>query len=414
MVADGDAMNCRSPRKPDPRDARARVPRWRTWLAALGAAAASACRPEAPPAQLPPAVTVATPVRQAVTNYLEYTGNTAASDSVTLVARVEGYLEQVHFADGARVHAGDVLFTIQPAQYQAQLAQAEAQVAAQKAAVAHATTELARYSDLVKKDSAPQTQVDRWAYERDSSLAALHAAEAQVELAQLNLSYTRVTAPFDGRIGRHLVDPGNVVGGLGQPANLAEIDKTDPLYVYFTIDERDLLALRAHYASNSERSLTDREVPAAFGLLDEDGYPHQGRLDFASLSVAPRTGTLQVRGIFPNPDPGVLPGLFARVRIANGPPREALVIPGEAIAFDQLGEYVLLVATDGTVSRRAIKTGAQLGDRYVVEDGLAPTDTVVVAGLARAIPGRKVRPEPPDSTPADGTAAATPQDSHTP
>src|SRR5262249_12970622 len=155
--------------------------------------------------------------------YLQFTGNTAATDSVTLVARVEGYLEQISFTDGARVHKGDLLFTIQQDQYKAQLQQAQAQVAAQEAALWHAKTELGRYTELVKQDSAPQTQVDRWQYERDSAAAALLSARAQVELAQLNLSYTRITAPFDGRMGRHLVDPGNLVGAMGQQTNLAQI-----------------------------------------------------------------------------------------------------------------------------------------------------------------------------------------------
>ena len=350
---------------------------------------ASACARDTTEPAAPPAVSVAHPTTQSVTDAFEFTGNTAASQSVTLVARVEGYLEGIHFSDGADVHGGDLLFTIQPDQYQAQLKQAEAQVAAEKAAVEHATTELGRYTELVKHDSAPQTQVDRWEYERDSSLAALHGAEAQVDLAKLNLGYTRVTAPLDGRIGRHLVDVGNLVGGVGQAKDLAEINQIDPLYVYFTIDERAVLALLAERSAGHMPAA----IPAAFGLLEENGYPHPGQVDFASLSVAPRTGTLQVRGTFPNPAPGVPPGLFARVRIPKGPPRDALVIPGDAISFDQQGAYVLIVNANDVVERRAITTGTQVGDQYVVESGLRADDWIVVAGLARAIPGRKVSPD---------------------
>jgi RND family efflux transporter MFP subunit len=352
-------------------------------------------------------VTVATPAVEAVANHLEYTGNTAAFYSVTLVARVEGYLEQIHFTDGAQVRKGDLLFTIQQDQYKAQLQQAEAQVAAQQAAVAHATTELGRYTKLVKEDSAPETQVDRWQYERDSAAAALLAAQAQVELAKLNLSYTLVTAPFDGRMGRHLVDVGNLVGSMGQQTNLAQIDKTDPLYVYFTIDERDLLRIMAERQRTPHPGLAEQRIPAAFGLLDETGYAHEGQLDFASLEVAPTTGTLQVRGIFPNPAPGVLPGLFVRVRIATGPPQQALVVPGDAIGFDQQGEYVLVVTDANTVERRPIKTGAQVGEQFVVSEGLQASDWIVVAGLARAIPGRQVKPD-------RAVAAATPPAGATP
>jgi RND family efflux transporter MFP subunit len=372
-------------------------------LAAL--AASASCHSDATPAAVPPSVTVAQPTTQPVAAYLDFTGNTAPTDSVTLVARVEGYLEKIHFTDGAQVKKGDLLFTIQQSQYKAQLQQAIASVEAQRAAVKHAETELARYSALVVEDSAPQTQVDRWKYERDASLAALYSAEGQVELAKLNLQYTEVRAPFDGRMGRHLIDIGNLVGGVGQPGNLAQIEKMDPLYVYFTIDERALLELRAQHRTDAGQPLNQRKIPAAFGLLDEDGYPHEGMLDFASLDVAPRTGTLQVRGVFPNPAPPILSGLFARVRIPLGAPRPAIVIPGDALSFDQQGEYVLVVNADDVVERRPVTTGQQIGEQYVVEQGLQTSDWVVVEGLARAIPGRKVAPQRGAVTPRPTPAA---------
>jgi RND family efflux transporter MFP subunit len=364
-------------------------------IALLASVIISGCRttPEVAP-QTPPTVTVARPVSRAVSDYFDFTGNTAAINSVTLVARVEGYLEKIHFTDGEVVRKNQVLFTIQQDQYQAQLQQALANVEAQKAALWHAKVEFARYSRLLKQDAATQTEVDQWHYKRDAAEADLLSAQAQVVIARLNLSYTTVTAPFDGRIGRHLVDPGNLVGAMGKQTALAEINQINPLYVYFTINERDLLRiLKRKQTSPDELQKYARYIPVYFGLSNEDGYPHQGRLDFASISVNPTTGTLQLRGIFPNPELTILPGLFVRVRVQSPEEHHALLIPGDALSFDQQGEYVLVVNAKNVVERRSVKTGFQVGDQMVVESGLKPDDWVVIDGLLQAIPGRRVNPQ---------------------
>jgi RND family efflux transporter MFP subunit len=372
-------------------------------LAAIVLTIISGCRgtESTPP---PPQVTVARPVSQKVVDYLNFTGNTAATDSVSLVARVEGYLQSIHFVDGSRVKKGALLFTIQQDQYKAQLQQAEAQVAAQTAALWHAKRELARYTNLLKEDAATQTDVDHWQYEKDNSQAALLGAEAQVELAKLNLGYTTIRAPFDGRIGRHLVNPGNLVGAMGQQSQLAQIDRVDPIYVYFTINERDLLRIVARNKNLAGKGLADRQIPVEFELSNETDFPHSGLLDFASIAVSQTTGTLQLRGIFPNRDLTILPGLFVRVRVPVALPRDALMVPGDAVSFDQQGEYLLVVNDKNLVERRGVTVGPQVGSMQAIEQGLRPDDWVIVEGLLQAIPGRVVSPERQSLS---STAAAT-------
>jgi RND family efflux transporter MFP subunit len=354
----------------------------------------------------PPPVTVAHPQVQTVTDYLTFTGNTAAIDAVKLVARVEGYLEKIHFTDGALVKKDDLLFTIQQEQYKAQLEQAEAQLEAQQAALSHAKTEMARYADLLKQDASSQVEVDHWQYQRDAAEAGVRNARAQVEIAKLNLSYTLVKAPFDGRMGRHLVDPGNVVGAMGQQTALAEIERVDPLYVYFTINERDLLRIRQSDQALVRQPISDKAIPAAIGLMNEDGFPHEGRLDFAAMSVAPTTGTLQLRGLFPNQAHNLLPGLFARIRVPAAERRDALLIPGDALSFDQQGEYVLLVNDKNVIERRSVTTGEQIGDNLVIEAGLKADEWIVVDGRLQAIPGRVVNPQRRDNSGSSPAKAA--------
>jgi RND family efflux transporter MFP subunit len=361
---------------------------------------------KAPP---PPKVTVAHPLQKPVTDYLEFTGNAVAYNTVPLRARVEGYLEKVLFKDGAPVKKGQLLFLIQQEQYQAQLQKSQAQVLAEKAQLEHAQTEYVRYSKLVKEDAAAQTDVDRWHYERDSRRAAVMAAEANVALAKLNLSYTRITAPFDGRMGRHLKDPGALVGA-GEKTLLAEINQINPIYVYFSINEQDLLRVRGPKPPTAEEELKKR-YPVYIGLADETGYPHPGYLDFAAISLNPTTGSLQLRGILRNPEAVILPGLFARVRVPIAEEKGAILVPETAIGYDQLGAFVKVVNDKHVVERRQVKLGNQVDTDRVVLEGLQGNDWVVVEGLIRAMPGREVTPEQATKTRASGGAqqAPTPQ-----
>ena len=339
----------------------------------------------------PPQVTVSQPVRQPVTDYLEFTGNTQAINTVQLRARVQGYLEKVFFQDGDQVKKDQMLFLIQQNTYEAKLKQAEAQVLQQKASHDYAVIQVARYTKLVQQKAAAQSDLDNWRFQRDSSQAAIVAAEANRDLAKLDLSYTKVTAPFDGRIDRRLKDPGNLVGA-GEFTLLAEVNQIDPIYVYFTINESDLLRVMGKTGRATVQSQRIK-VPLSLGLANEEGYPRRGYLDFAAISLTPTTGTLLLRGIFPNPDFKILPGLFARVRAPIvGPEKTALLAPEAAIGYDQLGSYVLVVDDQNVVQRRSVKIGVQKEERRVIEEGLQGDEWVITNGLLRAIPGRPVTP----------------------
>jgi len=358
-------------------------------------------KPQPPP---PPKVTVAQPVHRVVTDSLDLTGNTQAIYTVQLVARVAGYLEKVLFQDGQVVKKGQPLFLIQQNTYEASLRQAEAQILLQQAQLEYAQKQLERFSNLLPNNAASQTDVDNWRFQRDSARANLESARAQRELAQLNLDYTTVTAPFDGRIDRRLQDPGNLVGSGGNTTALAQLSQIDPIYVYFNISDLDLARLlkSTHGIPGPGDS---RKWPVFAGLPNEDGYPHQGYLDFAAISLTSTTGTLLIRGVLPNPDGRTLPGLYARVRVPLEQ-RSAFLVPDAAIGHDQQGDYVFVVNEKDVVERRGVKTGPALESLRAIDDGLKGQEWVIVNGLLKAAPGRQVTPEregsarPPQQSPS--------------
>jgi RND family efflux transporter MFP subunit len=360
-----------------------------------------------------PPVPVAKPRVQSVSNYVEVTGNAAAVNAVKLIARVEGYLEKLHYEDGAFVKKGDLLFTIQQDQYQDQLEQAQAQVLAAQASLSYAKTELVRYTALVKKDAATQTEVDKWHYQRLTADAQLLGAQAQVALAKLNLGYTEVRAPFDGIVGKHLVDPGNVVGGGGQQTALAEITQLDPIYVVANLSEQDVLKIRANLDQHRLTLADLQKVPVDVGLSNETGFPHQGTIEYVAPALDPATGTLLVRGILANPDRTLLPGFFVRMRLPMGKvDRNALLVPDRALQEDQGGRYLLIVNKDNVVEQSYVQLGQLDGALRVITSGLKPDDRVVVGDLWRANPGTKVTPQltaidVPSAGPAGATATGT-------
>lgn len=345
---------------------------------------------EPPP---PPPVTVSKPARMPVTDYLQTTGSVSAFMSVDLVARVEGYLRSVNFQDGSIVKAGQVLFVIEPEPYRAKLQGQEAQLL-------DAQSEYDRQLRMIKENATSQANVDKWRSQRDE-------AQANVLLARINLGYTQITAPFTGRIGRHLVDPGNLVGSSGSATKLATIEQIDPAYVYFSVNERDLLRVRAAAQARGQPLNQTPRVAVYLGLQTENGYPHEGTLDFANTGLDTGSGTLQLRAVVPNAHWMFLPGLFARVRIPRGAPTAQLMVPDRVVGNDQVGSYVMLVAADHKVQQRRVETGpAQDGLRAILS-GLEPGSEVVIDGLQNAVPGNIVSPiERPLAAPTAPAAAA--------
>jgi RND family efflux transporter MFP subunit len=362
------------------------------WNAAIVAAGLTACGQsntyQAPP---PPKVTVAKPVEQKVTRYFEATGNAAAVNSANLVARVQGFLTEVKYADGMPVKKGQHLFTIEPEPYQLKLQQAQAAEAAAQASAKQTEGDFDRQQDLVQRQAASKAAFDAAQAKRDNDRAKVLQTQADTKQAQINLDYTRVVAPFDGIVTARQVSVGELVGGSGTQV-LATIVQLDPIYVNFTASERDVLHVRDMLYKRGQRAQdllgTDIEV----GLQTDAGYPHKGKLDYIAPTVNQGTGTLAARAELPNALRLMLPGFFVRVRV---PLEEAgaLLVPSVALGSDQAGRYVLVVNGENTVEQRKVETGPAIGEMTVIESGLKPDDRVVTAGLLRAVPGQKVDPQ---------------------
>jgi len=344
----------------------------------------------APP---PPKVTVALPVKQTVTRYLEFTGNTAAVNSADLVARVPGFIQEVNYEDGAPVKKGTLLFTIEPEPYDIKLKQAQAAEAGAEASLKQTQADYDRQAALVHTQAASRQQYDQALAARDAAQANLIQAQVNTKLASLNDDYAHVSAPFDGIVTARQVSIGEFVGGSGAPTVLATIVQQQPIYVNFNVSEQDVLRIRANAA---QRGLTREDlmkVPVEVGLQTESGFPHTGRLDYAAPTVNPSTGTLAARAVFENSDRALLPGYFVRVRIPFQTQQDALLVPDVALGSDQGGPYVLLVNKDNVVEHRGVKTGELTDGLRVIENGLSPDDRVVIAGVLRAVPGQQVDPQ---------------------
>lgn len=338
----------------------------------------------------PPAmpVSVAAVLERKVAHWSEFSGRLEAVGSVEVRSRVQGYIESVHVKPGSLVKKGDTLFVIDPKPFAAEVARAQAAVAAAEARRALADAELARAQSLLDDRAIAQREFDERRHAQREAQAALTGAQAQLEMAKLQLGYTRITAPISGRIGRAEVTEGNLVaGGAGSPV-LTTIVSVSPIYASFEADERSYLA---HVAAMRTAGRTGTTVQ--MGLAHETGHPHTGSIESVDNRLDPRSGTVRVRAVFDNQDGTLAPGMFARIRLGGGTPADAVLIADRAVGTDQHKKFVWVVGEGNKVAWREVTLGPAVGDGLrVVESGLAPGERIVVNGVQRVRPGTVVAP----------------------
>ena len=338
-------------------------------------------------------VMVSTPVEREVTDFADYTGRTAAVDSVEVRARAWGYLDKVNFKEGALVKKGDVLFEIDPRTYKAALAQAEGNLASGQARLVRLDADLKRATSLQIAKSISREEFDKILGDRGEAAASLLALKATVETAKLDLTFTKVLAPISGRVGRAIVTEGNLIqSGQTGGALLTTIVSVDPMYVYFDVDERTVLQVRRMIREGKAKSARDIDWPVYLGLANEEGFPHKGTINFVDNLVNPKTGTLRLRAVYANAHETLTPGYFCRVRVPIGFPYKALLVSDRAIDTDQGQKIVYVLDKDNKVAVRPIRTGALHDGLRVIEDGLQPSERIVVNGLQQIRPGLVVEP----------------------
>jgi multidrug efflux system membrane fusion protein len=365
------------------------------------AVAALGCQhrtPQGPADSEPPAVPVSKPVQRQVTDFADFTGRTDAIEAVDVRARVTGYLVKLAFKEGSVVKKGDLLFEIDPRPYQAQLDQAQAQVKLNQASLDLAQATLARDRRIAAEVSGgvSQQQLDQDRATVEEAKARVVAYKASLETYKLNLSFTRVESPIDGKVSRFFLTRGNLV--LQDQTLLTTVVSLDPVYAYFDVDEATLLRVRRAINEGRIKRPETGEFPVSMGLQGEDGFPHEGKVDFVNNQVNPTTGSITVRGVFANPLPPkgarlISPGMFVRIRVPIGQPYQALLVIDRAIGSDQGLKFVYVLGADNTAQYHRVRTGPLQPDGLRVVEGLKPDDLVVVGALPQVRPKMTIRPD---------------------
>ena len=360
----------------------------------------------APP---PPPVTVSTPIKRTVFDFDEYVGRFVAVNSVEVRARVSGYLDGLHFKDGQMVKEGDLLFTIDKRPFQNAVAQARANLTQAKSNLAYTESDLKRGQSLVRDKTITEQTFEQRSQAFRNAQASVSANEAAVRQAELDLEFTELRAPINGRIGDRRVSPGNLVtgGNGGSTTLLATIVSTNPIHFEFTFDEASYLRYERLAKTGRDVASRGAGVQVALKLIDENDFDHKGRMDFVDNVIDRSTGTIRARALFENPNGVFTPGMFARVRVPASPPYEALLLPDAAIGTQQARKYVLVVNKDNSVGQKIVKLGQTTSDGMrVIKEGLGPDDRVIVDGLMRARPGQKVTPQQKGAAPKPAVSSA--------
>ncbi len=344
-----------------------------------------------PPA---PAVTVAPVEQREIVEWDEFTGRTMPVEAVEVRPRISGYVQEVRFQSGQLVKKGDVLFVIDPRWHKADFDRREAEYEQAKVRLENAKREAGRTAQLLENKAISIEDGDGRQARFEEARAAALAAEAARNFAKLDLDYTEVRAPIDGRVSRELVTVGNFVSGVaGNASLLTTIVSVDPIYVYADVDENSLLKFNTLVTARKLASNGDGKIPVELQLADETGFPHHGHIESFDNRLDPQTGSILLRAVFPNPDGRVVPGLFALVRIPGSEKHRALLVEERSIGTDQAQKFVLTLTETNTVAYRSIELGPALEGKRIVRSGLEAGDQVVVNGLQRVRPGMPVKPE---------------------
>ena len=358
-------------------------------LAILAVAVMSACgkTPEQAAAMPPAKISVAKVLEQPVNEWDEFTGRLEAPETVQIRPRVSGQIDQVAFTEGALVKKGDLLFQIDPRPFQAEVRRLEAQLQQTKAAATRSDNEAQRGERLRQSNAISAELADSRTTAAQEARAAVAGIQAQLDLAKLNLSFTRVTSPISGRVSRAEITAGNLV--TADVTALTSVVSTDKVYAYFDADERVFLKY-TQLARNGQRGAT---TPVYMGLSNEDGNPHLGQMNFVDNQVNPKTGTIRGRAVFDNSDGTYTPGLYARLKLVGSGTYSAVLINDEAVGTDLGKKFVLVMDGDNKSAYRAVELGPKIEGLRIVRSGLNKDDTIIVKGLQRVRPGSPVTPE---------------------